>query len=117
MIQRPKDGQPAFGIGGRKAGEVRGVDHQDRVKLEPDRTWLDVAHAGQQQRRQQITVTQAAFQFRTDFLEQPFARCVFQETHQRLDLGVETNDVGIQVGFLGRNRAKLGQETKFPQTG
>jgi len=101
MIERPENRQPTFGIGRRKTGKVSGVDHQHRVKLEPDRPRLDVTHTGQQQRRKQVAVTQAAFDFRADFLKQPFAWGVFEKANERFDLGIETNDVGIQVGFSG----------------
>ena len=80
---------------------MRRVDHQHRVKLEPDGTRLDVAHAGQQQRCKQVTVTQAAFEFRGHFFQQPLPWRVLQETHEGLNLRIETNDVGIQVGFSG----------------
>ena len=46
VVERPEDRQPAVGVGRGEAGQVRRVDHQDRVELVADAgPRLDVAHA------------------------------------------------------------------------
>ena len=70
---------------------MRGVDYENRVKFETDRLGLDVAHARQQQRCQNLPIRKAVTDFCGDFFQQPFARCVFEEPHQRLDLWQETH--------------------------
>ena len=50
VVDRPKQGQPAIRIGGRKAGLINRVDRQDGMELESDRgSRLDVPHSGQEQ--------------------------------------------------------------------
>ena len=101
IIERPENRQPAVRIRRRQAREVRGVDHQHRMEFEADRPRLNVAHTGQQQGREQVAVTHTAPDFRGNFFKQPLARCVFEETNQRLHLRTEPND--SYAGFRGGN--------------
>ena len=92
-----------------------GIDDQHRVKLESDRTRLNVAHAGQQQGREQIAVAQAAFDSGGGFLQQTFARGVLQKTHERFNVRIESNDVRFQSGFRGGNRPQSRQKSEIAQ--
>ena len=85
------------------------------MEFEADRPRLDVAHPGQQQRRNQVAVTQTPFDFGASLFEQPFARRVLQEAHEGLNLRIETNDIRIKLRFFGGHRAQIRQETANAQ--
>ena len=116
VVERPEDRQPAVGVGRAEAGQVGRVDDQDRVELEADAgPRLDVAHAGQQQRRQHVAVSQALPDPRGDLLQQPLARGLLQQPDQGLDLGLEPHDLRVQGRLVGRDRPESGQEAQVAQ--
>jgi hypothetical protein len=94
VVDRPEQGEPAIAIGRRQARDVGGVDDEDGVELETDRSRLNAAHAGEHEPRQDLLVAGAAADALGDLLEQAIARRVFDEPDQRFD-----------VAFDGRNRA------------
>ena len=61
---------------------MRGVHHQHGVELEAHRARLDVAHAREHERGEQLTVTQPAPDARGDFFDELVARRVFQQAYQ-----------------------------------
>ena len=101
MIERPEDRQPTVGVGRRKAGEMGGVDHEHGVEFEADRARLNVAHASQQQGREQIAIAQSALDSGGDFLQQPFARRVFEKADQWFNFRIKSDDVRFEFGLGG----------------
>ena len=60
VVESPEDRQPALGVGAGEARQVRGVDNEHGVELEPDaRPRFDVSHAGQKQRGQHFAIRQS----------------------------------------------------------
>ena len=49
---------------------------------------------------------------RCDFLENPLARRVFKQAHERLDLGRETDHLGIQRGFSSADGGKAAEKAE-----
>ena len=88
------------------------VHHQHGVEFEAHRPRLDGADTGQQQRRQHLAVGEAVANAKRDFLEQFRARRVFEQTHQRLDVGLHAGEIGVEFGVRGGNRSKLGEKGK-----
>jgi hypothetical protein len=80
-----------------------GVHHEDGMKFETDGPRLDVAHAGEKQRGEDIPVRDAAFYARSDLFEDPTARRSFEQPDERLQLGSEANRPGIEFRLSGRN--------------
>ena len=54
---------------------------------------------------------------RGDFLEQLFAGRLFEQPHNRLDLGVELHPAEVLRGLVRRDTLQTGQETKIAQPG
>jgi hypothetical protein len=67
-VDGPKDGQPAIGVRRGKAGQVSRIDDENRVELEAHGTRLNVAHARQQKRGDDLAISRAAPNARSDFL-------------------------------------------------
>ena len=90
------------------------------MKLEAD-GWprLDVLHAGQQQRGQQLAIAQSLVNPIGNFFQQPVARRFFDEPHQRLDLRLQPHDVRRELRFGRRHGAKPREKPKVakPQDG
>ncbi len=72
------------------------IDDKDRMKLEPDRPRLDVAHARQQQRREHVAIGQTLAHAHGDFLNDPIARRLLEQTNQRLYIGMKPDDFRIE---------------------
>jgi hypothetical protein len=96
LIERPEDRQPPIALRRREARQMRGVHHEHRMELEPDRTRLNRAHARQQQRREHFAVAHAAANAHPDLFEQPLARRLFQQTHERFAIGMQSDDARIE---------------------
>ncbi len=71
------------------------VDDEHRVELEADGARLDVPHAGEQQRGQDLAIAQPAPDAGGDLFEHPLAGRVLDEPYQRLDLRREADEPGI----------------------
>ncbi len=70
------------------------------------RSRLNVAHARQEQRRQQLPVRQSVLDFDRRLLDDAFSRRLFEELHQRFDVVGEASDALIDLHFLGREWPK-----------
>jgi hypothetical protein len=91
-------------IGRCHAGQVRRVDDQHRMELETDRgPRLHVAHACQQERGQNFCVGRAAVNPGGHLFQQPIARRLFQQPHQRFDLRPQLHDPRVGRRFGGRD--------------
>ena len=110
-----KIGSQRCASGDARLARVRRVDDQHGVKLEADlRPRLHVAHAGQQQRGQHVAIAQARVNPGGHFLQQLLARRVFQQPHDRLDLGLEPHDVRRALGLGGRDRPQVARKARSP---
>ncbi len=88
------------------------------MKLEPDgRPRLDVSHAGQQQRGQQLAVARALVNPIGDLFQQLLAGRIFQQPHQRFDLWPQVNDLRIELRLGGGHRFQAGKKPQVAQTG
>ncbi len=95
---------------------MRRVDHQHRVEFEPDvGPRLDVAHAGQQERRQDLPIAQARLDPPGDFLQQSLAGGVLQEADHGLDIGLEPHDFRVEPGLVGRDWTELREEAQIAE--
>jgi hypothetical protein len=117
LIDGPEDREPAFGIVRSEAGEMRGINDEDGVKFETDWTRLDVADAGQKERREYFLVGRAAVDALGDFFEDAFARGVFEQAHERLDVGMKTNDVFGNSCFGGGDGRQAIEKTEAAHGG
>ena len=100
LVDRPEDGQPPVAVGGGEAGQVRGVDDENGVKFEADRAGLDVAHAGEEERGEDLRIGGAlVLDAVRDLLEDTFTRGIFEEADEGFDFGMKPNDPGIESGF------------------
>ncbi len=80
---------------------MRSIDHEHRVELEADaRPWFDIAYTCQEQGRQHFAVRQALLDPAAHFFEQAILRRFFEQAHERLDLGIEFDDIGIEFGVV-----------------
>jgi hypothetical protein len=70
---------------------VRRVDDEHGVELEANRPRLDIADPGQQQCGNRLAVAEAPTNAMAQLLENPFARRVFEQSHERFDLTAEPN--------------------------
>ena len=116
VIERPEDRQPAM-LGRRgQAGQVGRVDDQHGVELEADRRpRLDVLHAGQQQRGQQLAIAQALVNPAGDFFEQPVARRLFDQPHERLDLGSSRTTFGSSFASAAETAPSRERNPRSPR--
>jgi hypothetical protein len=87
------------------------------MKFEPD-TWsrLDVPHAGEEQGRQQLLIRQAAPDAGNGFVDELLPGRVFDEPHQRLNLGAKLHNVSLELHFLGRESRELRGELQIRKT-
>jgi hypothetical protein len=115
LIHGPKHRQPPIRIRRVETRQVRGIHHEDRMKLEADGPGLDVAHAGQQQCREHFAISHAAANAARDLLEHPLPRALLDQPHQRFDLGPEADEFRIQRAFRGGNLRKTGEKIKVSQ--
>ena len=94
---------------------MRGVHHQHGVKAEPHRARLDIPHARELQRRQHFAIGRAAFDTRRHFLQHALAGRVFDQAHQRLDVGMELHEPGRQLRLGSGDARQLRQESKVAE--
>src|SRR5262249_42452647 len=106
LIQRPENRQPTVRIGRIETSQVSGVDHQDRMKLETDRTRLNVAHSSQEQGAQHLPICRASPNPGGKFLEHPFAGRLFEQPDQGFDFGKEADLASAKLGLLSGKRRK-----------
>ncbi len=101
LVDGPEDREPAVAVGGSQAGEVGGVDDEDGVEFEADRSWLDVAHAGEKEGGEDLPVGEALVDAGGDFLQNALARGVFEEADDGFDVRVEADHLRVERGFGG----------------
>ena len=95
---------------------MRRVDHQNRMELVANiGPRLDVAHARQQQRGEDLAIAQTLLDPAGDQLDEPVPRGFLQQPDQGLDLGLEPDHLRVQGGLLGRDRPEPGQEAQVAQ--
>ena len=107
-VQGPQHGQEPFVDRGRLSHQVRRVDHQDRVELEPHGAGLDVANAGQEQARHQLAIGQAVAQVAHGHVKDLVARGLLDPTDRRLDLGAELDEIGGEEHLRAAGRGEIG---------
>jgi len=71
------------------------------MEFEPDRAGLDIPDSGEEKGSQQFAVSEAAMNPCRDLLEEFVARSVFEESDQRLKIGMELDDLRAEPRFLG----------------
>ena|SRR5437764_950231 len=86
------------------------------MELKTNRPRLNIADTGEEQSRQHLAVRKAAMDAGSDFLEQPFPRSVFEQPHQRLDLGIESDNSRRHRRFRRRNSRQPRKEAEIAQT-
>ena len=96
---------------------MRRIDDEHRMELESDRARLDVAHAGQQQRRENFTIRRAAFDFGSHLLQHTFAGRVLQQPDQRLNLGMQPHHARFELRLGGGDRGQLREKAQIAQGG
>src|SRR2546430_12739506 len=72
------------------------------IRRPPRSTLFPYTTLFRSQSSEQFTVGQTVAKASADFFEQLFARSVFKEANQRLDIGMETYNLGIQLRLCGR---------------
>ena len=87
------------------------------MELEADGTRLDVADPGEQQGRDDLAIAQATANPGAELLEDTIARRLFQQAHQRFDVGMEANGRRVQPGVGGGDRRQAGQKAQVTQAG
>jgi len=79
---------------------MSGIDHENRVKLEPNRSRLNIPDPREQKRRQEFPITQTTMDPTSDFLKQLSARSLFQKSNHRFYVRMELDDFWIEPRFL-----------------
>ncbi len=77
---------------------------------------LDVAHAGQLQRRDDLSIAKTLPNPGRHFLQQPISRRILQQLNERFNLRPETYDIRLKLRVSSRNRWQLGEESEVSQT-
>jgi hypothetical protein len=86
VVEGPEKRKPAIRFGRRLGDQVGGVHHEHRVELEPHRwTRLDVPDSRKEKRRETLAVCEAFPNAGRDLFQEPRARRVLEQAHQRLD--------------------------------
>ncbi len=98
IVDRPEERQPAIGWRQIAAGQMHRMHHQHCMELEADRTRLDVAHTGEQQRGEQLVMVEPGPHARAERFEHFAARCGLDQANERLDRGRESHRVGLRQG-------------------
>jgi hypothetical protein len=88
------------------------MNHQDGMELEPDRTRLNVAHAGQKKSGKQFAIGKPMLDALGDLFDGAIARSVFQQPNQWLDFRVQTDTLRVDLDFRRRQRPQLPKKTE-----
>src|SRR5262245_16634612 len=89
---------------------MRGIDDEDAMQRESRRTRIDVADAGQKKRRQHLPVGNTAQQLLDRHFRALVARCVLDQTDERLDVRTEPDDIGSDLSFGPAEQERRGEQ-------
>src|SRR4029450_6581294 len=92
---------------------MRGVYHEHRVKLKPDRPRLDIAHPREQQCREHLPIRGATLDPCGYFVEHAFLWRILEQFNQRFDLRMQPDCFRIELRLLRRNRPELAEECEI----
>ena len=111
----PEKRKPAIRFGRGLGDQVSGVHHEHRVELEPHRwTRLDVADSREEKRGETLAVGEALSNAGGDLFEEPRARRVLEQAHQRLDRRVEANDLGVHPACAAETGVRPARNASSP---